>query len=392
MLLAERASESISACRPASETLTLAEQSLTGAVLLNDAPAATVLPILLLINTGNPELGEVYIRSGIAHFQRLHDLPSLSIQYACRAEARRLVGDVIAVENDVRTAREWLPFGEVGPPFMSVALIESLIEQDELEAAEREMHAAGLMEPLCDLITRGTQLYIRGRVRIATGAIRPGLDDLFAAGAWLARCELADPYAVPWRLHAVPALLAVNERDRALELSTVQLQLARSTEAPHNIGAALRVHALVVGGRDGLALLREAVDWLERSPARLELARALVELGAATTVDGVPADARELLKRGAVLAEELGALALARRANAELVAAGGRPRRPRQRGWSGLTEAEQRVARLAAEGLTNRELAETLFLSQKTVESHLRNAFRKLGVSSRSELASVARG
>jgi DNA-binding CsgD family transcriptional regulator len=111
----------------------------------------------------------------------------------------------------------------------------------------------------------------------------------------------------------------------------------------------------------------------------------LVDLGAAT-YERNRVDGRRLLERGATLAEELGTIVLAARAGELSVAAGSRPRRAARRGPAALSAAERRTARLAAEGMTNREIAQTLVLSEKTVESQLRAAFRKLGVSSRREL------
>ena len=128
------------------------------------------------------------------------------------------------------------------------------------------------------------------------------------------------------------------------------------------------------------------MNLLEQSPARLELARALVEWGAAIRRDGHPVDARDPLRRGLQLAHHAGAAPLAQRARDELVAAGGRPRRPVFTGIEALTASELRVARLAAEGRTNRETAERLFVTQRTVETHLGHVFQKLSIRGRSEL------
>jgi DNA-binding CsgD family transcriptional regulator len=130
----------------------------------------------------------------------------------------------------------------------------------------------------------------------------------------------------------------------------------------------------------------EAVELLDGGWARLELARALVDLGA-EQCQRDPAMARASFDRGAGLAERLGATALARRAAELLIAAGGRPRRATRHGTRSLTAAERRTARLAMEGMTNREIAETLILSEKTIGSQLTSAFRKLGIRSRAQLA-----
>jgi DNA-binding CsgD family transcriptional regulator len=97
-------------------------------------------------------------------------------------------------------------------------------------------------------------------------------------------------------------------------------------------------------------------------------------------------EARELLERGLDLAHRCGATALTDRARAELGATGARPRRLVLTGIDSLTPSERRVAELAAGGMTNREVAQTLFVTARTVESHLTNVYRKLEIASRDEL------
>jgi len=131
---------------------------------------------------------------------------------------------------------------------------------------------------------------------------------------------------------------------------------------------------------------------LRRSPARLELARALIDLGAAHRRAGSRARARELLREGLDLAHALGGLALAARARQELVTAGGRPRRDAMRGRDALTPGELRVAQLAAGGQTNRQIAQALFVTQRTVENHLTSTYGKLQITSRSGLSAALAG
>jgi DNA-binding CsgD family transcriptional regulator len=111
-----------------------------------------------------------------------------------------------------------------------------------------------------------------------------------------------------------------------------------------------------------------------------------VHLGVAERVAGPPSAGREPLRRALDIADRCGADGLANRAREELVVAGARPRRAQLSGTDALTPSEQRVAALAAEGRSNREIATELFVTVKTVEMHLRSAYRKLGVQSRTEL------
>jgi DNA-binding NarL/FixJ family response regulator len=147
-------------------------------------------------------------------------------------------------------------------------------------------------------------------------------------------------------------------------------------------GAALRALG-------GIPQLEEACALLETSPNRLEYTRALVDLGAALRRANRRNDAREPLRRALDLADRGGMRLLARRARHELQSAGARPRRAALSGVDSLTPAEHRVALLAADGLTNREIAEQLYVTQRTVETHLTHAFQKLDVTSRSELGTV---
>jgi DNA-binding CsgD family transcriptional regulator len=145
-----------------------------------------------------------------------------------------------------------------------------------------------------------------------------------------------------------------------------------------------------VEGRDrGVELLTEAVAALERSEARLEHARALVDLGAAMRRAGRQTAARKRLGEGMELAHRCGATALVEQARDELHAAGARPRRVALTGADSLTPRERRIATLAAEGMSNKEIAQALFVTLRTVEMHLSNAYRKLDIQSRSQLARV---
>jgi DNA-binding CsgD family transcriptional regulator len=138
--------------------------------------------------------------------------------------------------------------------------------------------------------------------------------------------------------------------------------------------------------------LTAALEVLEPSPARLEHARVLVDLGATFRAAGQRKSAREPLLDGLALAARCGALALERRARAELAAIGVRPRTTERSGEDSLTPSERRVAQLAAGGDTNREIAQSLFVTEKTVETHLGRAFRKLDISSRRQLPDVLSG
>ena len=192
-----------------------------------------------------------------------------------------------------------------------------------------------------------------------------------------------NPAAIDWRSQAAVAHAALGEPDAARALALEELGLARRFGAPRAIGIALRTLG-VIG--DDLDALREAVDVLAASPARLEHARALADLGVALRHRRQIVEAREPLRQALDLATRCDATPLAERARTELQIAGARPRRPQLSGADALTTNERRVAALAAEGRSNREIAQALYVSPKTVEKHLTAAYRKLGVGKREEL------
>jgi DNA-binding CsgD family transcriptional regulator len=191
---------------------------------------------------------------------------------------------------------------------------------------------------------------------------------------------------VPWRSWAAEGLRLLDRNDEAGTLAGEELALARRWGDPYAIGASLRVLGLVEGGTAGIRLLQEAVEMLAGSEARLEHARALVDLGAALRRANQRTEARERLREAVELARKVGALGLAERANQEIAATGARPRRVLQTGLDALTASERRVAQLAADGMSNKEIAQTLFVTIKTVEVHLTSAYRKLEITSRTQL------
>jgi len=193
------------------------------------------------------------------------------------------------------------------------------------------------------------------------------------------------PGLLPWRRPAALAALALGEEGRARELAEEQLALAGAAAAPRPLAMALRTCA-TVGAGDAVDLLEEARAALDDDEPRLERAHVLAELGAAMRRARRRRDCQEPLREALQLADAMGARALADTALAELRATGARPRRAAFSGVESLTPAELRVARLATEGLTNREIAQELFVTAKTVQTHLSSVYRKLDVGSRGDL------
>jgi DNA-binding CsgD family transcriptional regulator len=165
--------------------------------------------------------------------------------------------------------------------------------------------------------------------------------------------------------------VAPEHAEEARELVQTELKLARLVGAPRAIGIALRVCGFLTGGSEGIGLLEQSVAVLEPTLMRLELVYSLTELGTALRRAGVRTAARQPLRRALDLAARCGATPLAERAREKALATGARPRRPWTSGVQALTPSELRVARLAAQSLSNRDIAQALFITTKTVSDHL---------------------
>lgn len=267
--------------------------------------------------------------------------------------------------------------------------IDALVAQGRLDAAEhvaQTRSAEGLEEGTWEapffLMSLAT-------LRTAQGDTRAALSLLHECGHHLVDTGIVSPAVCPWRSHAAAAHLVLGEASAAQELFDEELDLARRSQIPRAVGVALRMAGTSASGAQQLELLDEAVSTLTATPARLELARALHDLGVAQARRGDLGDARRALRKGLTLATGCGATALAKCLRQRLHDAGGRA----GKSSSGLlTRGEARVSALAVQGYGNKEIAERLFVSLRAVEAHLTSTYRKLGISGRHQLAAAVAG
>jgi DNA-binding CsgD family transcriptional regulator len=323
---------------------------------------------------------------GHAEANRLILHPVLA-QRAWLAQRR---GDLTAAEADARALLEnpMLSAPLLHRLLAAGVLVETLVERGQLEEAER------VLEPLTADLQSTTQTaavlrQARGRLRLGRLRFGEALSDFQAAGEIAIRTLAPSPSFLPWRSYAALAQLTLGDHDAAQRLSAEELELARAFGAPRTVGVALRAAGLVAGGQHGEPLLREATEVLAGPDTRLEQARALTDLGALLRRSNRRVDARHVLRQALDAAHHIGARPLADRAETELRATGARPRRVLLTGLEALTASERRIAELASEGLTNRQIAQTLFVTARTVEGHLTKVFQKLDVKTRTELAAA---
>jgi DNA-binding CsgD family transcriptional regulator len=219
-------------------------------------------------------------------------------------------------------------------------------------------------------------------------------DDAQGARSWLRATTLLPRFPIDIADDILLARVALATQDDELAQLALTNTQARAELNPGIVSlaaAAAQVRGLLEPSPADLA---EAADLFERAPRPLELATALEDLGAELTATDRES-AVDVLGRALALYTELGAAWDARRVRSRLRELGVRRRlvaaEPETNGWAAMTAAELAVARLVAEGLTNREVADQLFVSPHTVNSHLRHVFSKLGITSRVELARIAR-
>jgi DNA-binding NarL/FixJ family response regulator len=376
--------------QPADDTIALLQPVLDSSVLAReeDSLAGTIATLVLV---ANDQLETARRRcEAIMDAARPRGwLIALAHGSQLRAMALTRAGHARDAEADARLAFDYkLP---VTPrPAMLYALhflVDALVELDEPEAAEAALASAGIGDPPAGVLGAPMVLQSRARLRLVQQRPADAHADLIEAAARWDQLGCCHPVLASWRVEAAEALIRLGDRDGARKLAGQQLDLASRLGTPGARGAALRTVARAAPPGRCITLLQQAVNILSGSPAGLERARALVDLGAALRRANRRGEAREPLSLALDLAQRGGLRLIARRARDELLAAGARPRRDMLTGPEALTPAEHRIAALAAAGHTNREIAEQLYITLRTVETHLTHAFQKLQITTRAQLA-----
>jgi DNA-binding CsgD family transcriptional regulator len=392
LILAQLAYAAVIGGGTAEHATELARRALADGQLLAEEPLSSVAPynaISALEFSGElDEAIEAYDRL-LARARAEGSVFSYALVSSFRSQLKLWRGAVSDAIADARSAIDaGCHFGwDFVAPSAYANLIDGLLEAGELAAAEEALTASGIGEEIPDVLLFGDLLRSRGRLRLAQGDTRAGIEDFSASQDMLERAGITNPAFFHCRSTIAVALAGVGDRDEARQLAEAELAAARAFGDPGALGTALRAAGLVERGGPGIDYLREAVRQLERSEGRLEHARALVDLGAALRRHGTRREATSSLRQALDLADRCGARVIADQARAELRISGAQPRSARISRLESLTPSERRVAELAATGLTNREIAQALFVSHPTVVTHLRHCYQKLSIGSREELA-----
>ena len=389
MLAAVAALEWAQSAGPAERVVALARASLEGEALAHaDAGflvSAAIVPIALAdLDEATTRWDAVRVeaqRSGFVYTDSEIRLWSGYTQY--------LRGELADAESELRaalaTASLWgFP---TQSPWETAVLAELLVERGEAGEARTILEGGGRPLPGSDAAVLLDGAWMRLLLAEGRAAEALAKANVFERDAGWRR----HPRFAPWRSLKAQALDRLGRQNEAIALAAEELEIAREWGSPGTIGRSLRVWGTIERER-GLAHLEEACALLERAPARLEQAKALAALGEALRRARKPAAARKPLRQALELAEICGATPLVERTRAEIYATGARPRTTALRGVRSLTASERRVADLAADGLSNRDIAQALFVTPKTVEVHLSSTYRKLDIDSRRELAQALAG
>jgi DNA-binding CsgD family transcriptional regulator len=392
VMLAHLAVDDACAGRPVAHVLEVAERAHAGGVLLDQVgPASSTwnLTTHAFRFAEAPERCARVLRDGERVVRERGAVQANPFIEHAWAYWHRDFGSVATGAARARLGLEAVKEMEIELTIKAIAAIaaENLIHLDKLDeaAAEIDVDMGGARETYIEpfaLTTRGYVRFLQRRFEEAEADLRRVVA-LCDERGW------RSPHAALQRLRLAELLATVGEREEALALMDHDLRVATAAGLEGARGSALLVRALALPDAEAIETLREAVSVLERTPYRLELGWALHDLGARLRVRGSRREAREPLRRALDLATRTESARLARHAREELEASGAQPRRELLSGTEALTPAERRVAELAAEGLTNREIAESLWVTHKTVEMHLGRCYGKLGIRSRRQLAGV---
>jgi DNA-binding CsgD family transcriptional regulator/tetratricopeptide (TPR) repeat protein len=365
----------------------LALAALAGGDLLRVDPVYLILALSMVLIVADREEGIQVLDDVLAEAHRHGSLVAAAGTHMWRGAAHLWRGELEDAEEMLKLARREFDlwgFGTAADHWVAGFLAVTELERGDAPAARATLERAGRPRP--DDSGDGARYWGNAELLLLEAELEMPERLIDAADAFARRhARIRNPVTSWWRPTKIAALLRLDRNEEAVALAEEQLELARRWGAPGIVGGSLRLLGQARGGKRGTALLEEAVETLEGTPAKLEQAKTLTALGVALRRERRPTQARLPLQRALDLATVCSATRVAELARTELQASGARPRTSAV-GVGSLTPSERRIAGMAAEALTNREIAQALFVTPKTVEVHLSNAYRKLQIQSRRQL------
>ena len=398
LVLGSLALEEMQCGAPASEVIALADQALaTDEALLADGPSSFPQSLAISALCFCDELERVLAITtmALAKARARGSLTGFVWASAWRVNANLRMGRLLDAEADARAALDSAEQYVSDPTVICarLGLADSLTAQGRFDDASSTL--AEVPPPVPPNLLTYLLLGSRASLQLAR-------EEFAAAASTLQQyASLAEStmQVAPWRRPIIGpfplrsllarALIALGDRDTARALVAEELPLARAFGTRRAIGMTMRVAGLLEHGDAQLEVLQEATEQLAQSQSRLEYAASLYDYGAALRRANHRAEARAPLKAALQIAREARARPLQDRAAQELKATGARVSRPEASGIDALTGSEQRIAAIAATGMSNRDIAQALFVTGKTVETHLGHIYQKLNISGRGELPSA---
>lgn len=292
------------------------------------------------------------------------------------------------IEDAIDVARQ-IESEILGEALCVRALIQA--HRGDLDAARETLTEARSAASVSQVVDPASCAHVAAFIAVAAGDpgdVLQGVDGIYGR---LREAGVAEPSLFRFLPDQIEALIAVGRVDGALELLDWLEERGRALARPWALATSARCRALLDAARGdypaALASIGTALQSHERLPMPFELARTWLAKGTIERRAGRRRDARKSLERAVEIFERIGAPLWTEKARAELGRLGGRTPSGRE-----LTTAEERVALLVAEGKTNREVAAALFVTERTVETHLSRIYRKLELRSRSELTRLLAG
>jgi DNA-binding CsgD family transcriptional regulator len=344
----------------------------------------------MYLHAGRPDKAQALADKLVADSTERH----LPLKHAMSIAARGIValdvGDLAAARTDLEESGDAAQ--EFGVEHLrqsnAAFLVVALAQMGELDRAEEVLAEQGLAEEIPEHMILNPAVFARATLRMEQRRFDQAAADLADLGRRYEKLSVDRP-SPPWRSMRALALDALGDRATGRELAEEELDVAKVWDTPKSIAAAERALGLLSEGDEVLERLGTAEELLREGPWRLDRARVRLDLGAALRRSGERRRGRELLTEAMDEAQAIGAEPLADLAAEELRASGARPRKRPVSGFDALTPSELRVARLAAEGRTNREIAQELFVTMATVETHLTRVYRKLDLDGREGLSAA---